>query len=93
MLSEVKIIDKNGSIVNFQGTQGGAIDVSSVDFVDTDGFRIILAPGATEGVLYVKPFNSDSFTPFPFFKGKNDLLVKAVQKNASNTATLPYWIK
>lgn len=72
------------------------IDITTSGLVTNfdDGAFIVLSSAATEGLLSVKPWNSDDWKLLPFFKGYNNrLLVKAVRQNGSNTATLAYWAK
>lgn len=89
------IMDRSGFPVGFQTSDGGAIDVSAPgsSHVDNQGFYIKLAPGATEGLLYVKPWNSETYKLLPFFLGVNEMLVKGVAYSLSNTATSIYWVK
>jgi hypothetical protein len=90
-----RIIDRGGFEVGFQTTDGGAIDVSAPgsSYIDNQGFYIKLAPGATEGLLYVKPWSGDTYKLLPFFLGINEMLVKGVAYSVSNTATSVYWAK
>ena len=90
-----KIIGREGVEIGFERYDGGLLDVSSTGpgKEDTHGFYITLAPGATEGLLMVKPWQSDSYKLMPFFKGENKLLITGVKYDAANTATTVYWIK
>lgn len=88
-----KIISRNGIEVGFQTCDGGLIDLVTKGWKDDQGFYITLAPGATEGLLMVKPWQSDSYKLLPFFSGINRILIREVKVDASNTATLAYWEK
>jgi len=85
------IISRTGQEVAFQTTNGGAINLT-VGHKDPQGFFILLSPSATEGLLSVKPLDSDSFITFPFFKGRNSMLIKEVN-STGHTATDVYWEK
>jgi hypothetical protein len=87
------ILNRNGIEVGFQTCDGGLIDLVTNGFSDPQGFYITLAPGATEGLLSVKPWQSDEYKLLPFFLGRNSVLVKAVRVDVGNTATLAYWEK
>ena len=87
------IINKNGWEVSFQTGNGGLIDLVTNGWTDGDGFYVTLAPGATEGLLYVQPWNSSEYKLLPFFLGRNPILVKSVMPNIGTTATLAYWEK
>jgi len=89
---EAYIIGRNGILVDFHSGNGGLIDLTN-GMKDPQGFCIVLAPGATEGVLSVKPYQNDSFILFPFFLGRNPMLVKEVDAAGSHVATLAYWEK
>jgi hypothetical protein len=90
-----KIVSRNGIEVGFERVDGGllSIGVGSTAFEDTQGFYIVLASTATEGLLMVKPWQSDYYKLMPFFKGENKLLITGVKYDAANTATTVYWIK
>jgi hypothetical protein len=87
------IINKNGWEVSFQTGNAGLIDLVTNGYVDEQGFYVMLAPTATEGLLYAKPWNSSEYKLIPFFLGRNPMLLKGVLPNAGTTATLAYWEK
>jgi hypothetical protein len=90
-----KIISRNGIEVGFERVDGGLLSIGagSTAWEDAQGFYIVLASSATEGLLMVKPWQSDVYKLMPFFKGENKLLITGVKYDASNTATAAYWIK
>ena len=88
------IINRNGSEANFQTGNGGALVMTVGGILeDEQGFYIMLAPGATQGLLYVKPWNSSEYKLLPFFLGRNPILLKGYKYDAGATATLAYWEK
>lgn len=89
---EASIIGRNGIQVDFHSGDGGLIDLTN-GMTDDQGFYITLHSDATEGVLNVKPYQSETFKLFPFFIGRNPMLVKAVAPAGSHVATLAYWEK
>jgi hypothetical protein len=91
---EAYILGRNGVPVDFHSCDGGLVDLTN-GMTDDQGFYIVLAPGATEGLISVKPYQSDTFKSFPFFIGRNPMLIKAVNTAAlgSHVATLAYWEK
>lgn len=92
---DAKIISRNGIEVGFQTCDGGllSIGVGSTAYEDPQGFYITLAPGATEGLLMVKPWQSDEYKLLPFFLGINRILIRGIKYDAGNTATNAYWEK
>ena len=83
-----KLIDPQGSDINFQiSSNGGLLDLG-VGKSDENGFYIAVAGDA--GVLSVKLMNSDNYVSLPFFSGWNPVLVKEVA-NSGATATSVYW--
>ena len=87
------IVDKGGADVAFNTYDSGALTLASPGdgFTDENGFFIILAAGATEGLLYVMPWREDTYRLVPFFVGRNRLMLKSVLYNASQTATDFYY--
>jgi len=85
-----KLIDPQGSDINFQiSSNGGLLDLASGK-TDTNGFYLAVAGDA--GLLSVKLMNNDIYISLPFFTGWNPVLIKEVATSGA-TATEVYWGK
>lgn len=83
-----KLIDSQGSDINFQiSLDGGLIDLASGK-TDNNGFYVAVSGDA--GLLSVKLMNNDNFVSLPFFSGWNPVLIKEVATSGA-TATQVYW--